>query len=67
MLVEFQVADNKLEGKLPEHLCDNGKLVGVVAFNNNLTNELPRCKFLDSLSLNRRLNFIDQERVQSNT
>ena len=42
MLVEFQVADNKLEGKFPEHLCDNGRLEGVVAYNNNITGELPK-------------------------
>ncbi|KAE8721999.1 hypothetical protein F3Y22_tig00014445pilonHSYRG00004 [Hibiscus syriacus] len=41
MLKRFKVCSNKLTWTLAKHLCDGVKLLGVIAFDNNLTGELP--------------------------
>nr|KYP70144.1 Receptor-like protein kinase 5 [Cajanus cajan] len=39
-LIAFEFSENQISGGLPEHLCDGGVLMGVVAFSNNLKNNL---------------------------
>ncbi|XP_059431676.1 receptor-like protein kinase HSL1 [Corylus avellana] len=55
MLELFQVASNYgLIGELPKHLGDNGRLLRVAAFDNNLNGELPK-----SLGNCNNLTFLD--------
>ncbi|KAI7987459.1 LRR receptor-like serine/threonine-protein kinase HSL2 [Camellia lanceoleosa] len=41
ILQGFEVAQNHFTGKVPKYLCANGGLIGIGAYDNNLSGELP--------------------------
>ncbi|KAF5945642.1 hypothetical protein HYC85_015870 [Camellia sinensis] len=55
-LTALEVSSNHFTGNLPEYLCANGALTGVIAFDNDLIGELPyslgRCRNLLTVQVN---------------